>query len=219
MPKLPLAIQGLICRTMHNNKRHAALTSTYTSYPQVMSVFSQIKKSKKKDIHSPVDNFQNSALTSTYTSTLDSMVYAGRIQEQKALGHYSKSDCFYSLSSLIKRDKNKKLLAFIALLTLIALLGVSTAYANPNTEAYKLYAHMKLGSDKQYRCLVELWTMESHWNPRADNPKSSAYGIPQLLNMKSTNPYVQIDKGLIYITKRYSNSCKALAHHKRVGHY
>ena len=150
---------------------------------------------------------------------LDKRVYAGRIQEQKALGHYSKSDCFYSLSSLIKRDKNKRLLAFLAFLTLIALLGVSTAYANPSTEAYKLYAHMKLGSDKQYRCLVDLWTMESHWNPRANNPKSSAYGIPQLLNMKSTNPYVQIDKGLLYIAKRYGLPCKAKEYHSKKGHY
>ena len=150
---------------------------------------------------------------------LDSRVYAGRIQEQKALGHYSKSDCFYSLSSLIKRDKNKRLLMLIIICSLFALLGVSTAYANPNTEAYKLYAHMKLGSDKQYRCLVDLWTMESHWNPRADNPKSSAYGIPQLLNMKSTNAYVQIDKGLIYIAKRYGLPCKALAYHSKKGHY
>ena len=219
MPKLPLAVQSLICRTMHNNKRHAAVTSTYTSYPQVMSVFSQIKKSKKKDMHSPVNNYQHTALTSTFTSTLDSIVYAGRIQEQKALGHYSKSDCFYSLSSSIKRDKDKRLLAFVAILTLIALLGVSTAYASPSTEAYKLYAHMKLGSDKQYRCLVDLWTIESHWNPRADNPKSSAYGIPQLLNMKSTNPYVQIDKGLLYIAKRHGLPCKALAYHSKKGHY
>jgi hypothetical protein len=115
-----------------------------------------------------------------------------------------------------KEIKRKKLLI---LLTLLTLLGIATAQANPNTEAYKLYAHMKLGSDKQYRCLVDLWTMESHWNPKADNPKSSAYGIPQLLNMKSTNPYVQIDKGLLYITKRYKLPCKALAYHKRVGHY
>ena len=192
MPKLPLAVQGLICKVIHR------------SYSQARN---------------PVDNSSHAALTSTFTSTLDSMVYAGRIQEQKALGHYSKSDCFYSLSSLIKRDKNKRLLAFLAFLTLIALLGVSTAYANPSTEAYKLYAHMKLGSDKQYRCLVDLWTMESHWNPRANNPKSSAYGIPQLLNMKSTNPYVQIDKGLLYIAKRYGLPCKAKEYHSKKGHY
>lgn len=219
MPKLPLAVQGLICRTMHNNKQNAALTSTFTSYPQVMSVFSQIKKSKRKDMHSPVDNYQNAALTSTFTSTLDKRVYAGHVQGQQDFSKCPKSDCFYSLNNYKREINKKRLLAFVAILTIIAAVGVSTAYASPSTEAYKLYAHMKLGNDKQYRCLVDLWTMESHWNPKADNPKSSAYGIPQLLNMRSTNAYVQIDKGLLYIAKRYSNSCKALAYHKRKGHY
>ena len=96
---------------------------------------------------------------------------------------------------------------------------ISAPAYNPSIEAYKLYAHMMVGSDKQYRCLVELWDRESHWNPKADNPKSSAYGIPQLLRMRTTNPYRQIELGLKYITKRYGNSCKALARHKRVGHY
>ena len=106
------------------------------------------------------------------------------------------------------------------LVSALVTMNITTANAyDPNVESYKLYAHMKLGSDKQYRCLVDLWTMESHWNPRADNPKSSAYGIPQLLNMKSTNPYVQIDKGLIYIAKRYGLPCKALAYHSKRGHY
>ena len=149
---------------------------------------------------------------------LDKGVYAGHVQGQQDLEQLQQSDS-YSLSSCKKSKRNKKLLLLAALLTLIALLGVSTAYGNPNSEAYKLYAHMKLGSDKQYRCLVDLWTMESHWNPKANNPKSSAYGIPQLLNMRSTNPYVQIDKGLLYITKRYKLPCKALAYHNKKGHY
>ena len=106
------------------------------------------------------------------------------------------------------------------LVGVLCVIGITPAKAyNPNVESYKLYAHMKLLDDKQYRCLVDLWTMESHWNPKANNPKSSAYGIPQLLHMKSTNAYVQIDKGIAYITKRYKVPCKALAHHKRVGHY
>jgi len=111
-----------------------------------------------------------------------------------------------------------KLCLLISALLIINIEPVRAAY-NPNIEAYKLYAHMMIGSDKQYRCLVELWDRESHWNPKADNPKSSAYGIPQLLRMRTTNPYRQIELGIKYITKRYGNSCKALARHKRVGHY
>lgn len=79
---------------------------------------------------------------------------------------------------------------------------------------------MKVGNDEQYRCLVTLWQAESRWNALARNPKSTAFGIPQLLKMKETNPYKQIDLGLKYIAHRYDGSCcKALAMHKRKGHY
>jgi hypothetical protein len=86
-------------------------------------------------------------------------------------------------------------------------------------ENYKLYAHIKLLNAKEYRCLELLWTRESRWDPRADNPKSSAFGIPQLLKMKELDPFKQIDLGLKYITHRYKTPCKAWAHHKVKGHY
>ena len=108
----------------------------------------------------------------------------------------------------------------IALTALLSITSITVASAyDPNVEAYKLYSHMKLLDDKQYRCLVILWRSESQWNPKAKNPKSSAYGIPQLLKMTETNPFKQIDLGLKYIAKRYGNPCAALDHHKRVGHY
>ena len=111
----------------------------------------------------------------------------------------------------------------LVLLAVLCVIGITPAYGyNPNVESYKLYAHMKLLDDRQYRCLVTLWNLESRWNPKADNPKSSAYGIPQLLNMTETNPYKQIDLGLKYITyhKIYKGDvCKALDRHKRIGHY
>ena len=108
----------------------------------------------------------------------------------------------------------------LVLLGVLCVIGITPAKAyDPNVESYKLYAHMKLLDDKQYRCLVILWRSESQWNPKAKNPKSSAYGIPQLLKMTETNPYKQIDLGLKYIIKRFSNPCAALDHHKKVGHY
>ena len=74
----------------------------------------------------------------------------------------------------------------------------------------------------EVRCMVKLWTKESNWRYKAKNKQSSAYGIPQLLNMKETNPYKQIDLGLKYIAKHrvYKGSpCKALNHHKKRGWY
>jgi hypothetical protein len=85
--------------------------------------------------------------------------------------------------------------------------------------SYKLYAHMKVLDAKEYRCLELLWHYESRWNPRSDNPKSTAYGIPQLLKYKEKDPYKQIDRGLKYIKHRYKTACKAWMHHKKTGHY
>ena len=124
----------------------------------------------------------------------------------------------------LRPSKRNPLVAKLCLLlSALLIINIQEAKAyNPSIEAYKLYAHMMVGSDKRYRCLVELWDRESHWNPKADNPKSSAYGIPQLLKMTTTNPYRQIELGIKYIDnhKLYKgDSCKALAKHKRVGHY
>ncbi len=86
-------------------------------------------------------------------------------------------------------------------------------------ENYKLYAHIKLTNSKEYRCLELLWNRESKWDPRANNPKSSAYGIPQLLKLKEHDPYKQIDLGLKYIAHRHTTPCKAYAYHLKTGHY
>jgi hypothetical protein len=96
----------------------------------------------------------------------------------------------------------------------------SVAYKQYKTQHYKQYAFIELNDLDEYYCLEELWHIESRWNYKAKNPKSSAAGIPQLLNLKEPNPFRQIDKGLRYIEHRYSGSaCKALAHHKVKGWY
>ena len=108
----------------------------------------------------------------------------------------------------------------LVLLAVLCVIGITPANAtDPSKENYKIYAHLKLLDDKQYRCLVTLWRLESQWSPTAKNKKSSAYGIPQLLKMTERNPYKQIDLGLKYIAHRYGNPCAALDHHKKVGHY
>ena len=96
--------------------------------------------------------------------------------------------------------------------------AINTKY-NIEKENYKLYSHIKLTNSRQYLCLEQLWDQESQWNPKSKNKKSSAYGIPQLLHLKITNPYLQIDAGLAYITKRYGSPCKAWAYHLKHGHY
>ena len=77
----------------------------------------------------------------------------------------------------------------------------------------KLYAKKILGANKisteNYACLVKLWRNESHWNPKADNPKSTAFGIGQLLNETSNDSAKQIRNGIRYIIYRYGTPCKA----------
>lgn len=86
---------------------------------------------------------------------------------------------------------------------------------------YKQYAFIALNYNfKEFYCLSDLWYKESRWSPTAKNAKSSAYGIPQLLKLKSKDPFIQIDKGLAYITARYNGSaCNALTFHNRKGYY
>jgi hypothetical protein len=108
----------------------------------------------------------------------------------------------------------------------LALFVITTSSINKanavdkSSELYKLYAHMKVLDDKQYRCLVILWRKESNWSPTARSKTSTAYGIPQLLKMKETNPFKQIDLGIKYIDHRYQgDTCKALLQHEKKGHY
>jgi hypothetical protein len=83
-------------------------------------------------------------------------------------------------------------------------------------------------SQDQFACLDSLWVRESNWNVYADNPISSAYGIPQSLpgsKMASagsdwaTNPVTQIKWGLGYIRDRYGSPCSAWGHSESVGWY
>ena len=87
-------------------------------------------------------------------------------------------------------------------------------------DKYKIYIHIKVMNYKEFVCINKLWTKENRlWDPYAKNPKSSAFGIPQLLKLKETNPYIQMDLGYKYILHRYKTPCNALAFHDRKGWY
>lgn len=76
------------------------------------------------------------------------------------------------------------------------------------------------GSNKEWKALFTLWNRESRWDYTADNPHSSAFGIPQMLKMPKDTPMVrQIDLGLKYIKARYGTPSVALAFHTRNGWY
>jgi hypothetical protein len=78
---------------------------------------------------------------------------------------------------------------------------------------------------KDYRCLSKLLTKESHWNPKAKNPTSTAIGIGQLLEgtyrnlgmRHSTYEVPQLVATLAYIGRRYGagGPCAAWTHWKQ----
>lgn len=87
-------------------------------------------------------------------------------------------------------------------------------------DKYKIYIHLKVITDKEYKCITNLWSKENRlWDPYAKNKKSTAYGIPQLLNLKERNPYVQMDLGYKYVIHRYKSACNAWAYWLGKGHY
>ena len=112
---------------------------------------------------------------------------------------------------------SKRLIALLLLTIAFLLLVASGSYAKPITPLS--YAKQLVKDETQYKCLVVLWTKESNWRPTADNPDSTAFGIAQMLNEKSTDPYRQIRNGLRYLYGRYGTPCQALRFHERHNWY
>lgn len=97
-----------------------------------------------------------------------------------------------------------------------------------NRELGRKMAAERGWGDDEFKCLNNLWTRESNWDHTAQNPSSSAYGIPQSLpgsKMASvaddweTNPETQITWGLNYIKDRYGTPCGAWAKSETSGWY
>ncbi len=99
--------------------------------------------------------------------------------------------------------------------------------ADPKTLTRALMPLYGLASS-EFDCVDRIWTQESRWNVHADNPRSSAYGIPQALpgsKMASAGPdwrnnaETQIRWGLGYIKNRYGSACAAWSFKQGHGWY
>ncbi len=106
-------------------------------------------------------------------------------------------------------------------------LGSPTKAANKET-ARQLALSLYGWGDDQFTCYDNIIMRESLWDQFADNPTSSAYGIPQALpgnRMASegadwkTNPATQIKWGLKYVKERYGTPCQAWSFKKAKGWY
>lgn len=85
----------------------------------------------------------------------------------------------------------------------------------------------ELLNKEQYSCLTKLIGRESAWNPKAQNPISSASGIGQMLNStysnlgmnKAKTGVSQLVGTLAYISRRHITPCNAWKHFQEKGWY
>lgn len=80
------------------------------------------------------------------------------------------------------------------------------------------YNQVKLRWDEsQWQSFNNIIQHESEWNPKCQNPKSTAYGLGQFLNStwegtgykKSSDPQIQIAATIEYISDRYGDPKRA----------
>ena len=104
---------------------------------------------------------------------------------------------------------------------------LAVAYGDPRDIARAMIGDYGWSST-EFTCLDQLYISESGWDVNADNPTSSAYGIPQALpgeKMASagadwrTNPATQIEWGLGYIRDVYGTPCSAMSFKSGNGWY
>ena len=114
-----------------------------------------------------------------------------------------------------------------------------TALASSNVKYFDAQAIAFLTTYSQgwnlteWKCLSNLWNSESHFNPKARNMGSGAFGIAQFLPStwgnykvaKTPSAQLQIKYGLHYIVKRYGSTndptgaCNAWKFHQKNGWY
>lgn len=79
----------------------------------------------------------------------------------------------------------------------------------------------------EWDALFAIVSKESTWNPTAQNPTSTAYGLFQFLNStwatvgatKTSDPRLQTEAGLRYIEQRYGTPTRAWAFHQANNYY
>jgi hypothetical protein len=107
-------------------------------------------------------------------------------------------------------------------------LGYEPATTDPRDIARQIMANKYSWGEDQFSCYNDIIMRESKWIVSADNPHSSAYGIPQALPGKKmasfgadwrTNPATQIRWGLDYVHDRYGTPCGAWSFKRGHGWY
>jgi len=80
---------------------------------------------------------------------------------------------------------------------------------------------------KSAQCLQKILMVESHMNPKAKNPTSTARGVGQLLESTykniglkhSADPLAQVIATIAYISRHFGSTCAAWDFHKKHNYY
>ena len=92
--------------------------------------------------------------------------------------------------------RSRKIARFGLVIPLFIVLNISLLQDDSVAKSWsintlKQYAFIELNhSFTEFYCLDELWHKESRWNYKAKNPKSSAFGIPQIIGFFSLSPSI-----------------------------
>ena len=110
----------------------------------------------------------------------------------------------------------------------VAELGYEPDTTDPREIAKQIMLSKYEWGEDQFTCYDKIIMRESRWIVTADNPHSTAYGIPQALPGKRmaefgddwrTNPVTQIRWGLNYVDERYGTPCQAWSFKRARGWY
>ena len=105
-----------------------------------------------------------------------------------------------------------------ALCILLAeIMFAQNSWSITNPDMFKLYAHTLIVDYKEFKCLEQLWTKESNFNPRAHN--GSHWGICQGRSdyMRRANYKQQVHWCIKYSYNRYGSIAMALEHWRKHG--
>jgi len=108
-------------------------------------------------------------------------------------------------------------------------LSKATISRNIKADTARSYARGRL-DEKEFYYLDQLVYLESRWDPQAQNPHSTAYGIGQFIDQtwetvgyaKTDDPFIQVDAMIDYVQSRYGSFEAALTawyeRSERTGH-
>lgn len=158
---------------------------------------------------------RHAVLTCTYTNILDMPMYARHIQLGQKLTPFRKNQSI----PLYKVISKLRVVSVISLVLISLAISMPSYGSSYSVDVLRVYAHSRLVSYKEFRCLDRVLVMESNYNYKSAN--GSHYGVGQMRSKyyKSKDPFTQIDMTIAYIHKRYVTMCAALTYHLKHGHY